>query len=194
MYVLYHKKHAINYLKVIHLPLLSIIFCWNFWGYFKIKWSKWENILLYCRNDYEYGTVMDSIDFILLNFSEMNKLWVRMQHQGHTRDRNKREQERRELRILVGTNLVRLSQLECIDMEKYKKVRHPYNVKRKFNLKIIVEVTLIRHLKMSLHINVHLIDRYFEAKKNHWLLIIKIIHLTQVDEQGITASSQCYTF
>lgn len=69
---------------------------------------------------------MDSIDFILLNFSEMNKLWVRMQHQGHTRDRNKREQERRELRILVGTNLVRLSQLECIDMEKYKKVRHPY--------------------------------------------------------------------
>lgn len=110
---------------------------------------------MYCRNDYEYGTVMDSIDFILLNFSEMNKLWVRMQHQGHTRDRNKREQERRELRILVGTNLVRLSQLECIDMEKYKKVRHPYNVKRKFNLKIIVEVTLIRHLKMSLHINVH---------------------------------------
>lgn len=83
---------------------------------------------MYCRNDYEYGTVMDSIDFILLNFSEMNKLWVRMQHQGHTRDRNKREQERRELRILVGTNLVRLSQLECIDMEKYKKVRHPYNV------------------------------------------------------------------
>lgn len=81
---------------------------------------------MYCRNDYEYGTVMDSIDFILLNFSEMNKLWVRMQHQGHTRDRNKREQERRELRILVGTNLVRLSQLECIDMEKYKKVRHPY--------------------------------------------------------------------
>lgn len=71
---------------------------------------------------------MDSIDFILLNFSEMNKLWVRMQHQGHTRDRNKREQERRELRILVGTNLVRLSQLECIDMEKYKKVRHPYNI------------------------------------------------------------------
>lgn len=70
--------------------------------------------------------MLDSIDFILLNFSEMNKLWVRMQHQGHTRDRTKREQERRELRILVGTNLVRLSQLECIDMDKYKKVRYVY--------------------------------------------------------------------
>jgi hypothetical protein len=52
----------------------------------------------------------------------MNKLWVRMQHQGHTRDKDKREQERRELRILVGTNLVRLSQLEAIDMERYRKV------------------------------------------------------------------------
>lgn len=67
----------------------------------------------------------DSIDFILLNFSEMNKLWVRMQHQGHSRDKDKREQERRELRILVGTNLVRLSQLECINMDSYKKVRLP---------------------------------------------------------------------
>lgn len=75
--------------------------------------------------DNETGTVMDSIDFILLNFSEMNKLWVRMQHQGHSRDKVKREQERRELRILVGTNLVRLSQLECIDIEKYKKVVLP---------------------------------------------------------------------
>ncbi|XP_014777339.1 vacuolar protein sorting-associated protein 35 isoform X1 [Octopus bimaculoides] len=70
----------------------------------------------------DYGSIRDSIDFILLNFSEMNKLWVRMQHQGHSRDKDKREQERRELRILVGTNLVRLSQLETIDVDKYKKV------------------------------------------------------------------------
>jgi len=74
-------------------------------------------------SDTDVGSVKDSIDFIQLNFAEMNKLWVRMQHQGHTRDREKREQERRELRILVGTNLVRLSQLESVDIEKYKKVR-----------------------------------------------------------------------
>jgi len=73
-------------------------------------------------SDTDVGSVKDSIDFIQLNFAEMNKLWVRMQHQGHTRDREKREQERRELRILVGTNLVRLSQLESVDIEKYKKV------------------------------------------------------------------------
>ncbi|XP_012935146.1 vacuolar protein sorting-associated protein 35 [Aplysia californica] len=68
----------------------------------------------------ESGTVMDSVDFIQLNFAEMNKLWVRMQHQGHSRDKERRENERRELRILVGTNLVRLSQLECIDVERFK--------------------------------------------------------------------------
>ena len=68
------------------------------------------------------GTVKDSIDFILLNFSEMNKLWVRMQHQGHTREKEKREKERQELRILVGTNLVRLSQLEGVDASLYKSV------------------------------------------------------------------------
>jgi len=66
------------------------------------------------------GTVEDSIDFILLNFAEMNKLWVRMQHQGHSRDREKKERERMELRILVGTNLVRLSQLDNIDLAMYK--------------------------------------------------------------------------
>lgn len=79
---------------------------------------------MFNRNAETIGTVKDSVDFILLNFAEMNKLWVRMQHQGHSRDKEKRERERQELRLLVGTNLVRLSQLECVDMERYKKVMH----------------------------------------------------------------------
>ncbi|XP_059987031.1 vacuolar protein sorting-associated protein 35 isoform X2 [Lagenorhynchus albirostris] len=68
------------------------------------------------------GDISDSMDFVLLNFAEMNKLWVRMQHQGHSRDREKRERERQELRILVGTNLVRLSQLEGVNVERYKQI------------------------------------------------------------------------
>ena len=66
------------------------------------------------------GNLRDSISFILTNFIEMNKLWVRLQHQGHSRERERREQERRDLRILVGTNLVRLSELEGIDKELYR--------------------------------------------------------------------------
>ncbi|KAL3286540.1 hypothetical protein HHI36_001045 [Cryptolaemus montrouzieri] len=71
------------------------------------------------------GTIKDSIDFVLMNFAEMNKLWVRMQHQGHSRERQHREKEREELRILVGTNLVRLSQLEFVTLEKYQKLVLP---------------------------------------------------------------------
>ncbi|KAL1230226.1 Vacuolar protein sorting-associated protein [Trichinella pseudospiralis] len=67
------------------------------------------------------GTLQDSVEFILSNFAEMNKLWVRMQHQGQSRDREQREKERREIQVLVGTNLVRLAQLETIDVDMYKK-------------------------------------------------------------------------
>ncbi|XP_064107288.1 vacuolar protein sorting-associated protein 35-like isoform X2 [Macrobrachium nipponense] len=76
-------------------------------------------------DDCPSGSISDSIDFILMNFAEMNKLWVRMQHQGHSREKEKRERERQELRILVGTNLVRLSQLEYVDVERYKKTVLP---------------------------------------------------------------------
>ncbi|KAJ2915638.1 hypothetical protein MD484_g4754, partial [Candolleomyces efflorescens] len=71
------------------------------------------------------GCLQDSIEFLLSNFIEMNKLWVRLQHQGHSRDREKREMERRELRILVGTNLVRLSQLDGVDLDLYQRLILP---------------------------------------------------------------------
>jgi vacuolar protein sorting-associated protein 35 len=73
----------------------------------------------------EEGSIEDSVSFILQNFAEMNKLWVRMQHQGHTKEKSKREKERQELKILVGTNLVRLSELEGVNAELYKKTALP---------------------------------------------------------------------
>jgi vacuolar protein sorting-associated protein 35 len=81
------------------------------------------------------GEVVDSVDFILLNYSEMNKLWVRMQHQGHTREKDKRERERQELRLLVGTNLVRLSQLEGVDVDLYRKTVLPGVMEQVVNCK-----------------------------------------------------------
>ena len=41
------------------------------------------------------------------------------------RDREKKEKERMELRILVGTNLVRLSQLENVEVDTYKRIVLP---------------------------------------------------------------------
>ena len=64
------------------------------------------------------GNQNDSINFILTNFVEMNKLWVRLQHQGHSREREQRTRERQQLQLLVGNNLERLSQL--VDLDSYR--------------------------------------------------------------------------
>lgn len=69
----------------------------------------------------EGGTVQDAYEFILQNFAETNRLWVRLQTQGAgNKNKKKRESERQDLRILVGLNLVRLSQLEGLDVDTYK--------------------------------------------------------------------------
>ncbi|GAV56721.1 Vps35 domain-containing protein [Cephalotus follicularis] len=65
-------------------------------------------------------TVVDAVEFVLQNFTEMNKLWVRMRPQGPGRVREEQEKERSELRDLVGKNLHVLSQIEGVDLEMYK--------------------------------------------------------------------------
>lgn len=68
----------------------------------------------------------------------MNKLWVRLQHQGHSRERDRREMERRDLRILVGTNLVRLSQLEGVDLDMYRNTILPSVLEQVVNCKDVI--------------------------------------------------------
>ncbi|EFN52770.1 hypothetical protein CHLNCDRAFT_54198 [Chlorella variabilis] len=71
------------------------------------------------------GNVIDAIEFLLVNFTEMNKLWVRMQHQGSARDRERRERERQQLADLVGKNLTYLSQLDGLTFPLYKDIVLP---------------------------------------------------------------------
>lgn len=71
------------------------------------------------------GSISDAISFLLQNFTETNRLWVRLQHQGAAKDRKRREKERMDLRILVGTNLVRISQLEGLELREYKETILP---------------------------------------------------------------------
>lgn len=79
--------------------------------------------------DSPYGTnVEDSYHFILQNLEEMSMLWIRMQQMNTASDkaeRKRRERERSELRILVGSNLERLSQLEGVTKPIYKNVILP---------------------------------------------------------------------
>jgi len=81
------------------------------------------------------GSVDDAVDFVIQNFSETNWLWVRMQSQGGKEDKKRREKERQDLRILVGTNLVRLSQLEGVDRHVYKESVLPRILEQVVNCK-----------------------------------------------------------
>ncbi|XP_057759848.1 vacuolar protein sorting-associated protein 35A-like isoform X1 [Arachis stenosperma] len=80
-------------------------------------------------------TVSDAVEFVLQNFTEMNKLWVRMQHQGPAREKEKREKERSELRDLVGKNLHVLSQIEGVDLDMYKDIVLPRVLEQVVNCK-----------------------------------------------------------
>ncbi|ORC89386.1 vacuolar protein sorting-associated protein 35 [Trypanosoma theileri] len=81
------------------------------------------------------GTVEDTAELILQNFREMNWLWIRMEAKGPMTAEQKQQQqryhqpatvvqrkhrERKELCVLVGMNIVRLSQLEGVDRQAYK--------------------------------------------------------------------------
>ncbi|MBA0865236.1 hypothetical protein Goshw_010402, partial [Gossypium schwendimanii] len=93
--------------------------------------------LLDIGSDYEgdADTVMDAVEFILENFTEMNKLWVRMQLEGPGRVREKQEKERSALQELVGKNLHVLSQIEGVDLEIYRETVLPRVLEQVVNCK-----------------------------------------------------------
>ncbi|KAL4335913.1 hypothetical protein GQ457_07G027160 [Hibiscus cannabinus] len=83
----------------------------------------------------DVDTVMDAVEFVLQNFSEMNKLWVRMQNQEPGRAREKRKKERSELQDLVGKNLHVLGQIERVDLDMYKETVLPRVLEQVVNCK-----------------------------------------------------------
>eukprot|EP00850_Spirogloea_muscicola_P001040 SM000004S14910 [mRNA] locus=s4:133208:176671:- [translate_table: standard] len=83
----------------------------------------------------EGGAIEDAVEFVLQNFTEMNKLWVRMQHQGGSKEKERREKERSELRDLVGKNLHVLSQLEGVHLEMYESTVLPRILEQVVNCK-----------------------------------------------------------
>ncbi|KAJ2882143.1 retromer complex subunit Vps35 [Coemansia aciculifera] len=84
-----------------------------------------KDYLPLCGADGPGGNLEDSTHFILTNFVEMNKLWVRLQHQGLSRDKERREAERRDLRTLVGSNLLRLASLGGVSRSTYEEAILP---------------------------------------------------------------------
>ncbi|OAF65872.1 hypothetical protein A3Q56_06415 [Intoshia linei] len=67
----------------------------------------------------EDDIVYDWISLFLINFREMNKLWLRMNYDGHTRDRSIREQSRLDVSSLIAANICYLSQLSFINFNTF---------------------------------------------------------------------------
>ena len=61
-----------------------------------------------------------SVKFILQNLDEMNRLWIRLSSGCSGNEKLIREKERNELKVLVGENIIRLSDLNHITLDKYK--------------------------------------------------------------------------
>ncbi|KAH7848926.1 hypothetical protein Vadar_010373 [Vaccinium darrowii] len=99
----------------------------------QVSRDKLPDIVSECEGDAD--TIMDAVEFVLQNFTEMNKLWVRMQLQGPVRVIEKRDKERNELRDLVGKNLHVLSQIEGVDLEMYKDTVLPRVLEQVVNCK-----------------------------------------------------------
>jgi len=140
------------------------------------------------------GNLEDSISFILTNFIEMNKLWVRLQHQGHSRDREKREMERKELRILVGTNLVRLSQLEGVDLQMYQKTILQAILEQVINCKdVIAQEYLMEVIIQVFHDDFHLrtLGLYLSATAQlHPKVNVKQIVIALIDRLAAYAARE----
>ena len=74
------------------------------------------------NNEYEgiNGKFEDSLKFILQNLEEMNNLWIRLKNNKNEELNIKLENERDELKSLIGENITRLSSLNGLTEEIYE--------------------------------------------------------------------------
>ena len=140
------------------------------------------------------GNLQDSISFVLTNFVEMNKLWVRLQHQGHSRDREKREMERRELRILVGTNLVRLSQLDGVDLDMYQRIILPSVLEQVVSCKDVIAQEYLMEVVIQVftdEFHLHTLGPFLSATAQlHPKVNIKNIVISLIDRLAAYAARE----
>ncbi|GJQ15850.1 hypothetical protein GpartN1_g7641.t1 [Galdieria partita] len=69
-------------------------------------------------------TTQEAIEFLLWNFGEANRLWIRMQYDA-SKERFKRDQERRQVETLVGLNISTLARLSGLNVTLYSNIVFP---------------------------------------------------------------------
>lgn len=111
----YILKDLLDMVKGVQQPIRGL-----FLRFYLLKTMK--DLLPDKGNEYEddENDITDTIDFILKNFKEMNRLWIRLQYMSSQKDDFRKEEERDELKTTVGENIYRLSSLNGLTVELYK--------------------------------------------------------------------------
>ena len=69
----------------------------------------------------EGGNFDDTLNFLIQNMDEMNRLWIRLSSNVTGNEKLLRDKERVELKILVGESINRLSSLDLLTIDIYEK-------------------------------------------------------------------------
>ena len=111
----YVLKDLLDMVKGVQQPIRGL-----FLRFYLLKTMK--DLLPDKGSEYEddENDITDAVDFILCNFKEMNRLWIRLQYMSTQKDDFKKEEERDELKTTVGENIYRLSSLNGLTVELYK--------------------------------------------------------------------------
>ena len=106
------------------MNVFHFLFFFNWLKYWKIIFLKIiKDILPDKGNEYEKpgDSPDDSIKFILNNLDDINILWIRLNNIDAPEERIIRESEGEQLKYLVRENITRLSSLNTITPEIYRK-------------------------------------------------------------------------
>jgi vacuolar protein sorting-associated protein 35 len=111
----YILKDCLDMVKGVQQPIRGL-----FLRFYLLKTMK--DLLPDNGSEYEddENDITDAVDFILKNFKEMNRLWIRLQYMSAQKDDYRKEEERDELKTTVGENIYRLSSLNGLTVDLYK--------------------------------------------------------------------------
>ena len=68
----------------------------------------------------EGGTFDDTLSFLIKNFEEMNRLWIRISYHAKEEEKNIKEQEREDLKPLIEETITILNSLKGLNIEIYE--------------------------------------------------------------------------
>lgn len=113
------------------------------------------------------------VDFLIANFIEMNKLWIRLQYQGQFKEKLSKLKERKEVELLIGYNLVQITEVLDVEEEQeainlYKENTLPRILKQIISCRDIISQEYLLDIILqifpeSYHANLKSIDLYLDC-------------------------------